>query len=504
MLLDPLLNPPLGPRVSWKSAVLLSSAVLLLPTTASAAPQDLPAETPSTTPLGFPAIEAPEPQNASTIPVNSAQSPYLFNLQNKPVTAIGSALQKAGLYLNGFDFSEFQGVPSGGFDGGSYGGSWTQLGLDADMKKIAGIDGAKIHFSVTAISGRGRWWQHTGSVLSVTSTFGNHNGLQLREFAWDQAILSDKLHILVGRFNKGGEFDSSELYCQFSTIICASPVTFMGNNGGPPYVTSSWAARVLFKPTTHTYIKAAIYANEPILTRAGHGGWPGKDWSFSRADGALLPVEIGYKTSFADDLYPRAYTIGATFDTSRYNDPIRNVAGENLVIYGGTPLQHTKQSSVYLQAQQMVWKPDPRGTRGLTLFGAANVTTKGNPPISAGIVLGALDYGPFKARPNDTAGIVFQTLWIDRSTRRVANDIVRLQGIDHKFSRKEYMVEVNYGAAVAPGLKIQPYLEYIWHPDQIYFPNPRPGVTHALQIGVMLDFELNEAFGLPRLRRTNF
>ena len=68
-------------------------------------------------------------------------------------------------------------------------------------------------------------------------------------------------------------------------------------------------------------------------------------------------------------------------------------------------MEHIGRSGVYLQAQQMVYRPDPKSDRGLTLFAAANWTTSGETAIANDVVVGLFDNGPFASRPNDYVGV---------------------------------------------------------------------------------------------------
>ncbi|HSZ53778.1 MAG TPA: carbohydrate porin, partial [Caulobacteraceae bacterium] len=68
-------------------------------------------------------------------------------------------------------------------------------------------------------------------------------------------------------------------------------------------------------------------------------------------------------------------------------------------------------------------------------------------------------------------------------------------------SRAEISYEVNYGFAVAPGLSIKPFVEFISHPDQAAVPSPSGNNTHAMFVGVFLEWNLANMFGLPTLPR---
>ena len=74
-----------------------------------------------------------------------------------------------------------------------------------------------------------------------------------------------------------------------------------------------------------------------------------------------------------NDQYPRAFSVGGFYVTGTYADPLLNTNGQNRILAGGTAKTDYGLSQVYVQAQQMVYRPDA-SDRGLTLFGGASVT----------------------------------------------------------------------------------------------------------------------------------
>jgi Carbohydrate-selective porin, OprB family len=96
-------------------------------------------------------------------------------------------------------------------------------------------------------------------------------------------------------------------------------------------------------------------------------------------------------------------------DTSRYNDPFYNTRGTSLALNRGSPLVHKNRISIYAQAQQMVWRPDPSSTRGLTLFAGVLFGIGGVEQVNSYYLVGAVDKGPFTSRPNDTLSFMTYT-----------------------------------------------------------------------------------------------
>ncbi|GBQ20179.1 porin [Gluconacetobacter sacchari DSM 12717] len=411
-------------------------------------------------------------------------------------------MEQYGVYLTGWNVSQVDVAPSGGTNAGSFFNNNAGIGTDLDLQKILGIQGAQFHFFAVDTAGEAHAGEFTGSTWAYLSWLGAHDGFQVREFSWDQALLHNKVYILAGRGNpKGGEFEGSELYCLFSAVLCSAPAALTVNGALPSTTISTWEFRILVKPTAHTYIKGGIWEIEPSLKATNHNSWPGPDWGFDRAKGEYFPVEVGYRTNFSNDLYPRAYDIGFTYDTSVYNDPLYNTRGLPRAVYGGTAQPRRGRTQLYIQAQQMLWKPEKKGTRGTILFGAANFQLSGDPPVKRGFVGGVVDWGPFSPRPRDYLGVAVQAFqWNDRLTQAM-NDTYRKQGSHQKWTNYETMLEVDYGFNVAPGIMVAPYFEYIWHPDLLGYTTLPSHVGFALQTGLSLFMQLAPAFDLPALHR---
>jgi hypothetical protein len=62
---------------------------------------------------------------------------------------------------------------------------------------------------------------------------------------------------------------------------------------------------------------------------------------------------------------------------------------------------------------------------------------------------------------------------------------------------------VNYRIAIARGFDFVPVAQYVAHPDEIGFNNPRPGIDHAFVVGAQVVINLGQVLGLPHWIRLN-
>ena len=426
-----------------------------------------------------------EPSEA--LPASGTSGGYFFNL--RPLGAdFGRSLADHGIYLIGRDLSEEIGNVSGGYKRGGFFEGYTGLGLDLDMARIAGIKGEP-------------FFGYSGSAYLNNRLYaGAGPALRLNELSYEQSLFDRRVDIRAGRVPAYTQFDGSELYCTFITSLCRTPAAYTFDRGYPPYLASSWAAVTQIRLSGPYYVNVGVYENEPIITTTkNHGGFPGPDWGLNYADGATIPVQLGYRTTIRNDRYPRAFSVGGFYDTARYADPLLNVRGLNRIRSGGASKMDDDLSQIYVQAQQMVYRPDATD-RGVTLFGGANWATSGQPNVERMVFAGVYDKGLFAQRPGDTLGLAISLVGVNsRVTERINSVLARSTG--GQASRSEISYEVNYGAAIAPGLSVKPFLQFISHPDQANAGAPSGDDTHALFVGALLEIDAAHLFGLPTLSR---
>jgi porin len=432
------------------------------------------------------------------LPASGTEGGYLFNL--RPLGAdFGRALADHGIYIVGKNLSEGLANVSGGLNRGAFYEGTTFLGFDLDMERIAGIPGGAVHFLVDDLQGQ-PFFAYSGSAWLNNRVFaGDGPAFRLNELSYDQNLFNNRLNLRLGRIPAYTQFDGSELYCTFITSLCRTPAAYTFNRGYPPYLASSWAAIAQIRIAGPFYSNIGVYEDEPIMATTNHGGWPGPDWGLNYANGATIPAQFGYRTTVENDQYPRAFAVGGFYDTGTYADPLLNVDGQNRVLFGGASKTDIGKSQIYVEAQQMVYRPDA-SDRGLTLFGGANWTTSGQPDVERFIFGGAYYKGPFARRPNDTFGVAVSVLDINpRVAERINTQLAQTTG--GQISRTEISYQVNYGFALAPGVRIKPFFEFISHPDQANANPPRSNVTHAIFIGALFEVDVANMFGLPVLHR---
>jgi porin len=465
-------------------------------------------------------LASPGTANAQAQPAAAPPPPppgYMFDLS--PVgKSFGETLKAYGIYLNGGAETNVYGWIAGGRKTGVNLQGEDTLGVDLDLNRMFGIPAAAIHVSTDD-----RWGQNPGRFSSgtlTTANYGPQDNYRLGELSYDQDLFNDHVRILVGRIADNIDFNTSELYCRFLFAICGngSSMWYL-NNANPSYPVATWGGRVTIKPSLESYLRFGAYQETSV---AGANAAFGKSFDFGHNTGVFLPAEIGYKTSFAQDPFPRGAYIGGWYDSSRFTDVLRGTTPGTV---GGYP--ERGRSGIYFQMQQMVYRPSMQSERGLTVFGVAQLETSDTGPFSQSYTGGLSWVGPLFTRPEDKLNFGFINYQFNRKFVEAWRDscfnspstgpgafFPGLTGFARRnacspFSPTEWQVELNYSYKLAPGIDFIPVVAYFINPDMgTTFPGTAipPTFTHpknAWVVGAQLAIGLNGAFGLPAFVRTN-
>ncbi|WP_244480078.1 carbohydrate porin [Methylobacterium sp. Leaf465] len=368
------------------------------------------------------------------------------------------------------------------------------FGIDADLDRIAGLAGGALHVAVTNRHGDNLAGDFIGNNTSVQEIYGGGQTTRLTLLSYEQKLFDDRLVVEFGRLVANIAFLNSPIYCNFqSNSACGNPTFVFKTSNFTFWPVSSWGAHAKAWLTDRIFVHAGVYEVNPRHQQPGDNGL---DLSTRGATGAVLPFELGYSTTFANDPLPRNYGIGGWYDASDYADPVRDITGQRAVLTGLAPATRFGRSGVYARFDQMVWRPDPGAVQGLTLFGVAMAGTSGRLVEDYFLEIGALQTGTFADRPFDTLGFVVNT---QRFSPLALSNIAAVQGtlgLDRALPRQQIMMELNYGIQVTPAVRLTPNLQYIINPDQTRFPAYPKNIPDALVVGAKLSVDLFTLAGL--------
>jgi carbohydrate-selective porin OprB len=418
---------------------------------------------------------------------------YLFNLQVGK--SIGQTLANQGIYIDGSYINITGYNAGGGNQNGTYSDGDAALGINLDMNKIAGIQGAQIHFYVDDRQGPG-WTKFTGVGTDNTFVFGPNDAFRLTELDWDQSLLNDHIRILVGRIDDLGDFDTFDFACQFVDYTCANTSFFYYNNSNSANPVSAWGGRITFKPTLQTYFRIAAEASDGDgFYNRSNEGW---NLSMTHDNGVFLPVEFGYKTDFSSSSYPSQYDVGGFYDSGNYSATLFAKDAVTQALVASTYSDGVPREGFWAQAAQMVYRPDMNSKRGITLFGEAEAMATGQAPIADEFDAGMVWRGPLASRPNDSLNLIAEYY---KFSNQVYSTIGTPIGQIHQ-SKDMTALQATYNFVPAPGLVIAPFFEYFINPDMDGMVTSNR-LKSASEVGGMLQVILPDLLGLPTLARVN-
>jgi porin len=245
------------------------------------------------------------------------------------------------------------------------------------------------------------------------------------------------------------------------------------------------------KPTIPSYFRIGVYQDQPFQNDITEHGF---DWGINQSTGVFIPFELGYQRGFTHASLPFKYDIGGYYDTGSYTVP--SATGE-------TDLNRRGRTAFYAQAEQTVWRPDPKTNRSVTLFGGVLAATGGYAVYPLSVYAGTYVRGPFVSRPHDAVGFEATYVTINKSAEGQVIETYDSLGLVAPDHPKQGILEANYHVAIAPGVQVVPDAQYVVHPDQIGFSPPRRGVDHAFIVGVQVVIDLGQTLGLPQWVRVD-
>lgn len=405
-----------------------------------------------------------------------------------------AALANKGIDVTGYYVGGYYANVSGGLKRTNVYFNDLAFGANLDLAKIASIPGASIHFTIDARFGGFPQGVNdlTGSSVGFLGGTGPDNRARLNEFTYRQQLAGGMLSFLVGRTTLANFFATSDLFCYFSTSICSNltPLNWSANSNEPFYPIAVWAGEVEVKPTPVTYFRVGASESNPDQYNGGGFPWD-QGWTTDHATGAFIPVEFGYSTEGGDSAAPGRYDIGFFRDTSRFGDARYNTAGGRLLLDGGMPANDGGRSSIYIQAEQVLWHAGTGpAARKLWGFAGAMFDVSGHSTVQNFYQAGLLMLGTLPGRPKDSAGLLATFYTFNARVTGATNDAIIAAGGSGHMSRTETIMEANYGVDIGYNITVKPFIDLTLDPDQALFDVavPRPNVRYALAVGSNISF----------------
>ena len=409
-----------------------------------------------------PSVDAPAQPVIPGTPLGESSAPRggLF-------PEFGKRLLDAGIDLHGAYLDHFYANPSAGVITGEINNlAVFAPAIDFDLQKIAGIPGATIHFVGRIYMFKGDIPQiatKAGGFLAGAQTTPSQQTYLISQLTYEQKLLGDRLSFEVGRDNVFNYFFITNSLNPFTGF--SSTVMIDGNIPFNPFPV--WGGRATYKLTPEWYVQAGAF--EANFVRAVRNG--NSVFGTHQANGAQILAEVGYRSEFSQEAYPRNLELTAEWNTSTERLNIKGIGA--LATARNTAANYQGGGFLYAQGLQVVWRgPDRPGggqPQNLAVFGQVGASYDKPQPVDMDAQVGAIFTGLLPDRPYDAvqASVRYQRLSAIEANyesgleRRVAG-----KGVGQ--ARDGYSFELTGNAQITSWFSLRPSIQYVLNPDEYY------------------------------------
>jgi porin len=383
---------------------------------------------------------------------------------------------KKGLFDLGYNlqfsyFADALGNPAGGVRQGAVYEGTLYMVLDADLAKIAGMEG--LSFRVNA-------YQTHGGQMSASNLFNlaTVDSIEARPTTrlfelWVEQKFGDLASIRIGQLAADNQFFISEfgnnLYIN-STF--GWPTIFAADmpSGGPAYPLATPGVLLKAAPNKQLTLLAGLYDGDP--SGAGFTGLQQiKDPSginFRIKDPPLVMAEAQcrYNQEPSQGL-AGTIKLGGWYHFGKFNDVHFGLDGKSRAdpLNDGVARPHSGDYGVYGAIDQMLWHlPGGDQKKGAGAFARVSISPTDRNPIDFYADAGINFMGLWDRRLDDSFGIAASFSRLSPGLQDADREIAFLTNTTMPSRDYELVAELTYQAQIVAGWTIQPDFQYIFHP----------------------------------------
>jgi porin len=375
-------------------------------------------------------------------------------------------LESRGIYLQLGAISEFAGNIGGAQQGAT---AANQIGFSADIdwQRLAGLTGFSTHLIVVNRSGANDSHLFGDNVSPVQEIYGAGGdvAVHLVSAYAEQSLFAHRLDLAAGWMNVENDFASSPLYCNYmNNALCGDPKALPGGDiGHSAYPDAVWGGRIRVRPTPSTYVVTGVYeVNQDLYSQADSSGL---EFGVPRDSGVYVPIQVGYEPEIGRDQMPGHYVIGFGYDSSKFKsfaDALPSSLGQSAAPRSGN-------TQFWLLVDQMLVRNGPGDQDGVIVLGGFVHNNEDNSPYGDQYFAGLLDYGFWRARPEDGVGLLFSYLSMSGALGKVQAEELELDlpisNAATGIQTNEIILEANYNIHVYRGLDFRPEFQYVIRPN---------------------------------------
>ena len=358
-----------------------------------------------------------------------------------------------GIALRGHYIAEIAGNPSGGLAQGTTYSHQVDVGADLDLSTLIGLAGGSLHVTFTERTGYSLSQSFIGNLISVQEIWGQGQNVRLAELAYVQSAMDGRLESRVGWIHASDDFATSPLYCYFMNNGFCGQVATVINSGFSIFPTGTWGGRLKARPVDDIYLMSGVYEVNPTLALPPNGF----KLSTAGATGVIVPAQLGWQPRVGPGQLPGHYRVGGYYDTSEapyLGSPV-----------GGTQSMATGRWGVWLQGDQMLYRPDPGSIRHLTAFAVFGYAGPATALLQTYWQLGLVKKGTFADRDHDQVGLAVNSSRFSSALVAAQNQANALVPGSTGVQSAETTIELNYRLQATPFLSLMPNVQYVIRPN---------------------------------------
>ena len=397
-----------------------------------------------------------------------------------PLSGVFAPLAAQGLTFHSLALNLFDANPSIGVDTGHTTNSlYLYVGADADLGKLAGLDGLSLHFEhvfFPLTRNMDIATQIADSKVGYQPAFTPRGG-RLSRATIQGKTANGRLDVELGVTHPAYYYALTN--CD-AIAVCFQDVLFT-NSGYTSYNFAVPGGNVAAKVGTHAYVQAGVFAVE-----RGANFRSGYEIFNTHYAGTLVMGEIGVRTNFADTAFPYDLSLTGYRSSASHNEFFASTASTGLA-------RSVKGTDGFVvQADKVVWRADGGGDAGnrlptaLKLFSSIGVSTDSTTPIQANAFIGATLLSPFAGRGDRfTVKIDWERISSNfRDYITAANGIAGGPGFRSPYKRDNIVIGAHAHIELPLGMAIEPIAQYATNPNSFYNPTSPVKARDGVYLGV--------------------
>ena len=382
-------------------------------------------------------------------------------------------LADRGIVFDVIYFAEAFNIARGGMRRGTATLGMLDVDLDINLEKLTGWKGGAIRTTFYQPSGHGASRSYVGNLLTV-SDIEAISSTRLNEVWFEQQLFDNRFAFKIGQLATDSEYMVSQTAVLFANGTFGWPA-ILGTalrGGGPAYPLAIPGARVKVVPNENLSFQAGIYDGDP--------GGPDPlrrqpDPQKRNIAGTRLPLSdpgllIG-EVSYAYNLRagapgePGTVTFGGWYQLGRVDALARDGDGRSLAdpASSGVARRLSGNGGLYGLVDQTIYREPDDPNDGASVFVRAGGAPSDRNLIDLYVDAGIAYRGFFAGRSDDTMGLAVGLARISPDARR-RDALASAYGTPTPRRSAEAVIEATYQAVLAPGMALQPTIQYVFKP----------------------------------------